>query len=76
MIAYANYEMMTRLASRASYWNSEGRTAPEYITEANEFAAEIGVTDEQVADLMEAAYRTRMFSEDRYLTAASAILAA
>ena len=76
MMNRTDYEMMTRLASRASYWNSEGRTAPEYITEAHEFAASVGVTEEQVSDLMEAAYRTRMFSEDRYLTASSAILAA
>lgn len=68
-------KFLTRLAGRAAYWNTEGRTAPEYTAEAHEYAHENGFTAAQVADLMLAAYEHRTGSEAAYIAAADAILA-
>lgn len=76
MSATAAAKSLTYLAGRAAYWNTEGRTAPQYTAEAHEYAHEHGFTAVQVCSLLLAAYEHRTGSEADYIAAADAILAA
>lgn len=64
------------LAARTSFWNNEGRTDEGLLTESYTAAAQFGLTEDTMNELIEAAWTARTGTREAYLVEARDILAA
>lgn len=62
------------IADSASYWNNGGRTDPDLLEYAYTAAAQYGLTEDTMNEIMGAAWRGRMFSRTRYVEEAHKII--
>ena len=63
-------------AARTAYWNSEGRTDKGLLAEAYTAAAQFGLTEDTMTELIEAAWAARTGTRGAYLATARKIISA